>query len=113
MNNKFNLEIKMKEFILDNDTIIINFPKREYILKDKIDTTSLEILELIFLANNTNNNDYIDIILSKISMLDFYLEKSYKRKYINKKLLEKKVYELIAITKMLYGWNNYDRNRER
>ncbi len=45
-------------------------------------------------------------------MLDFYLEKSYKRKYINKKLLEKKVYELIAITKMLYGWKNYDRNRE-
>ncbi len=28
MNNKFNLEIKMKEFILDNDTIIINFPKK-------------------------------------------------------------------------------------
>ena len=111
MNNKFNLEIKMKEFILDNDTIIINFPKREYILKDKIETTSLEILELIFLANNTNNNDYIDIILSKISMLDFYLEKSYKRKYINKKLLEKKVYELTTITKMIYGWKKYDRNR--
>ncbi len=111
MNNKFNLEIKMKEFILDNDTIIINFPKREYILKDKIETTSLEILELIFLANNTNNNEYIDIILSKISMLDFYLEKSYKRKYINKKVLEKKVYELTLITKMIYGWKNYVRDR--
>lgn len=111
MNNKFNLEIKMKEFILDNDTIIINFPKREYILKDKIETTSLEILELIFLANNTNNNEYIDIILSKISMLDFYLEKSYKRKYINKKVLERKVYELTPITKMIYGWKNYVRDR--
>lgn len=111
MNNKFNLEIKMKEFILDNDTIIINFPKREYILKDKIETTSLEILELIFLANNTNNNEYIDIILSKISMLDFYLEKSYKRKYINKKVIERKVYELTLITKMIYGWKNYVRDR--
>ena len=111
MNNKFNLEIKMKEFILDNDTIIINFPKREYILKDKIETTSLEILELIFLANNNNNNEYIDIILSKISMLDFYLEKSYKRKYINKKVLERKVYELTPITKMIYGWKNYVRDR--
>lgn len=111
MNNKFNLEIKMKEFILDNDTIIINFPKKEYILKDKIETTSLEILELIFLANNTNNNEYIDIILSKISMLDFYLEKSYKRKYINKKVLERKVYELTLITKMIYGWKNYVRDR--
>lgn len=111
MNNKFNLEIKMKEFILDNDTIIINFPKKEYILKDKIETTSLEILELIFLANNTNNNEYMDIILSKISMLDFYLEKSYKRKYINKKVLERKVYELTLITKMIYGWKNYVRDR--
>ena len=111
MNNKFNVEIKIKEFILDNDTIIINFPKKEYILKDKIETTSLEILELIFLANNTNNNEYIDIILSKISMLDFYLEKSYKRKYINKKVLERKVYELTLITKMIYGWKNYVRDR--
>ena len=68
-----------------------------------IEKTSLDILELIFLVNNTLDKSYLDIILSKISILDFYLEKSYKKKYINKKLLEKKIYELTTITKMIYG----------
>ena len=44
-------------------------------------------------------------------MLDFYLEKSYKKKYINKKLLERKIYELTTITKMIYGWKKYDRDK--
>ena len=103
MNNNFKIELKLKDFILDLDGILINFPKREYILKDKIEKTSLDILELIFLVNNTLDKSYLDIILSKISMLDFYLEKSYKKKYINKKLLERKIYELTTITKMIYG----------
>lgn len=103
MNNNFKIELKLKDFILDLDGILINFPKREYILKDKIEKTSLDILELIFLVNNTLDKSYLDIILSKISMLDFYLEKSYKKKYISKKLLERKIYELTTITKMIYG----------
>ena len=36
MNNNFKIELKLKDFILDLDGILINFPKREYILKDKI-----------------------------------------------------------------------------
>lgn len=113
MNNNFKIELKLKDFILDLDDILINFPRREYILKDKIEKTSLDILELIFLVNNTLTLDksYLDIILSKISMLDFYLEKSYKKKYINKKLLERKIYELTIITKMIYGWKKYDRDK--
>lgn len=111
MNNNFKIELKLKDFILDLDDILINFPKREYILKDKIEKTSLDILELIFLVNNTLDKSYLDIISSKISMLDFYLEKSYKKKYISKKLLERKVYELTTITKMIYGWKKYDRDK--
>ena len=47
MTNTFNLEIKMKEFILALDEVLINYPKKEYNLKDKIQLTSYEILELI------------------------------------------------------------------
>ena len=47
MTNTFNLEIKMKEIILALDEILINYPKKEYNLKDKIQLTSYEILELI------------------------------------------------------------------
>ena len=56
MTNTFNLEIKMKEFILALDEVLINYPKKEYILKDKIQLTSYEILELIFKANNISSS---------------------------------------------------------
>jgi hypothetical protein len=45
-------------------------------------------------------------IISKISMIDFYIEYSYKMKYISEKLALKKAHELNIITKMLYGWVN-------
>ena len=63
MTNTFNLEIKMKEFILALDEVLINYPKKEYILKDKIQLTSYEILELIFKANNISKNIYVRFLL--------------------------------------------------
>ena len=41
----------MKQFILSLDILLINYPKSEKIFKDKIKSTSYEILELILLAN--------------------------------------------------------------
>ena len=69
MTNTFNLEIKMKEFILALDEVLINYPKKEYNLKDKIQSTSYEILELIFKANNISSiaNNIISFLnLTKI-----------------------------------------------
>ena len=37
-------------------------------------------------------------------MLDFYLEKCLKNKYINSRTCEKLSNELLRITKMIYGW---------
>ena len=39
-------------------------------------------------------------------MLDFYLEKSYKKKYISEKLCQKKSNELLHLSKMVYQWRN-------
>lgn len=39
-------------------------------------------------------------------MLDFYLERCLKKKYITSKVCEKKANELLRITKMVYGWLN-------
>ena len=113
MTNTFNLEIKMKEFILALDEVLINYPKKEYNLKDKIQSTSYEILELIFKANNISSSkeETLNTILVKISMLDFYFEVSYKHKCINKKQLDKYIYKLTFITKLTYGWKNYDSNK--
>ena len=42
-------------------------------------------------------------------MLDFYLERAYKRKYINEKQCLAKSNELEQITKMIYKWIKNER----
>lgn len=100
----------MKQFILSLDEIIINYPNKEMVIKNRLHSDSLDILECIYKANNEENlekkQDLQNIILTKINMLDFYLEKSYKKKYISEKLCQKKSNELIKLSKMVYQWKN-------
>lgn len=105
MNNEFRIVKNMKQFILSLDSILINYPKNEKILKDKIKSTSYELLELILLANLKENKlEEQQLIIVKISMLDFYFEESYKKKYISERQALRKTNELSVITKMMYGW---------
>lgn len=111
MNDRFLVIQKMKSFILLLDDILVNYPKKEYVIKDAIVKEALEILELMFKANvSVEKNSYQIDVLTKLSMLDFYFEKSYKRKYISQKVFQKLMNELTNITKMMYGWMKYDQN---
>ena len=102
---EFRIVNNMKKFILSLDNILINFPKKEKILKDKIKKTSYEILELIYLTNlKEEKREWQQIIISKISMLDFYFEEAFRKEYISEKQCKNKCNELLSITKMLYGW---------
>ena len=47
-NERFQLVIKMKKFVFYLDDILVNYPKREYVLKDAIMRDSLRVLELIY-----------------------------------------------------------------
>ena len=108
MNNNFKIVKNLKNFINSLDNIIINYPRSELIIKNRLLTDSLDILELVYLANNTNDiNNRKDIqrkILSKISMLDFYIERSYKNKYISEKVCINKCNSLNTIARMINGW---------
>lgn len=112
MNNDFLIVKNMKVFINDINKILINYPRCEYVIKNKIEETSLDILEYIYYANNIKEldkkNDIRKLILAKISMLDYYLEYSFKKRYITEKLLYKKSQQLDTITKLLYGWLRSD-----
>lgn len=100
----------MKQFILSLDEIVINYPNKEMVIKNRLNSDSLDILEFIYQANIEEDIEkkkhYQNKILSKISMLDFYLEKSYKKKYISEKLCQKKCNELLKISKMVFQWKN-------
>lgn len=103
--NEFRIIINMKKLIYSLDHVLISFPNKEKILKDKIRDTSFEVLELMKLANIKKEKvDLQEKIISKISMIDFYLEFSFQKKYISERQCKNLCEELSKITKMMYGW---------
>ena len=101
MNDKFIVIKKMKRFIISLNDILVNYPRKELVLKTRIINTSYDTLELINLCNLKKNDSYIEEILSKIFMLDFYLEISYYYKYISESICNKKALELESIRKLI------------
>lgn len=104
--NDFMIVKNIKLFIFSLDDIVINIPNRDRIIKDRLYNTSYDILYLVYRCNyNSDNRDiYYKDILSNISMLDFYLERCLKKRYISSKMCERLSQKLLIITKMIYGW---------
>jgi len=104
MNDRFLVVRHIKEFIYSIDELVVNFPRKDFVIKDRIVNDGLDILELVYIANIDNNKELKIKILSKLSMLDFYLERSYKNNIISEKVLKKYSNKLASITKLIYGW---------
>ena len=67
----------MKKTIIYLDKIVQNFPRTEKVLRDKINNTCFEVLELIYFSNLLDINEriiYQKKIISKIKMVDFFLK---------------------------------------
>ncbi len=110
---KFLIVKHLKNFILDLEKLLVNFPRKEFLTKDLVYKEALNILELVYKANSINEFDkrkeiQIDIV-AKLSMLDFYIERAYKKKYISEKQCINKANELETITKMVYKWIKNER----
>lgn len=108
MNNDFKILKKVKDYIFFLENVIINVPKKDYISKNVIYETSLDILYLTLKANMLKDYseriEYQKEILVLIKMLDFYIERAYYFKHINEASLKKNSAKLTEITKMIYGW---------
>ena len=107
-NNEFKIVIKIKDYIKVIDNYMVNIPKKELYLKNRIYNYSFDLLEEVYQMNNTKkfiNNK----LKSKISMLDYLFEYLYIKKYISEKQLEKIIFKLIEINKMKSSWETkYD-----
>ena len=99
MNDRFLVAKYIKEFIISLDDLVVNFPRKEFVIKDRIINDSMDILEYVYIANISNNKDLKIKILGKISMLDFYLEKSYSSNLISERVLRKYSSKLSNISK--------------
>ena len=97
--NDFKIVKNIKLFIYSLDNIVINIPNKDKVIKEKLYNTSYDILYLVYRCNykSENKNEYYKDILSNISMLDFYLERCLKNKYINNKVCEKLSNNLLII----------------
>ena len=104
--NDFKIVKNIKLFIYSIDNIVINIPNKDRVIKERLYNTSYDILYLVYRCKykSENKNEYYKDILSNISMLDFYLERCLKNKYINNKVCEKLSNNLLIIMKMIYGW---------
>lgn len=103
MKNEFLIVKNIKEFIVSLDNFLSNYPRKEYELRNRLVNTSYDLLELVYQSNYKKNSNF-NIILSKISMLNFYLELSFKKKIINEKRVMNMSNRLLVIRKMIYKW---------
>lgn len=89
--NDFKIVKNIKLFIYSLDNIVINIPNRDKVIKERLYNTSYDILYLVYRCNykSENKEEYYKDILSNISVLDFYLERCLKNKYINNKVYDK------------------------
>lgn len=106
--DKFKILTYFKQFILDLEPLLENIPRKDLYNRDVIKNETRYILFLIFLANTTNDKiikyqSQIEI-LSRLGVLDFYLERAYIYKYINQKQLFIFITKLEKIIKMTRGW---------
>ena len=97
---------KTYEYILKS---LENYPHKYLELKQHIDRTMLDMIELCYISNNGYDKEKNKIIsLSKLSMVDYYLKLSYKQEVISKKKYESISKHLLEIKLMLRSWIKID-----
>ena len=107
MKNNFKLLNCVEKTYWYINKTLINIPKNEIILKTHVDQYMLEIVELTnnYLINESEKirNNNLKLILTKLSMIDFFTLEIYQRNYIKKKKFESITNYIIEIRKLSYG----------
>ena len=106
MNSKFILLSKTNKTIEYYTKIFNNFPKKESLLKQCIESDLYELIENLF-AYNINDSDriktkYLKDFVVKLSMLDFYTKIGYKKKILSKRQFEVICRYIIEARKIAY-----------
>lgn len=104
--------LRVKKTIIYTEKVLINFPKKDIVLKNKIIDSFYNILEDTYkIYIDSNKNLLIKNILIRIRMLDFYLQISLDKELISRKNIKNISLNLRDITSMYYAWLNYNNEK--
>lgn len=103
---KFKVINFIRELIVYIDKYLENFPKKDIEIKNRIKSTSYDILEEAYKANNIekNKSEHIENIIAKIKVIDFLLNLCYDKQIINQKRYVKFGEKMDDILKYCIGW---------
>lgn len=115
MNTNFNVLNRIKKTNLYVEKLIMNFPKKEYILKNNLEKSMFRTIELVFTCNIQDSlrikEKFFKDLVVELAMINYYVEFAYERKFVSKKQREVVGKYLIEIRKMIYGVIQNERNK--
>ena len=118
--DKFKIIVIIKKFVLELDNILVRFPNKEKVLKDRLKSSLYDIIEFIYNANylslDINSNERILLqckILSKLSLIDFFFEEAYKKGYLTESLFHKEINILSDLTTKIKSWMLYEKSNDK
>lgn len=80
--SRFQILKSIKVFILGLEKLLVTFPKKDILTRDRMYSDALDLLEVVIKANYESNtimkHTYQIEALGKVNRLDFYLERAYK-----------------------------------
>lgn len=98
----------IREFIVQIDRELENFPKKDIEIKNRIRNKSFDILELSYEANTTTDKmrkkELLEEVISAVKTIDFMINLSYDKKLISDKKYAKLGNKLNDIIKYISGW---------
>ena len=107
---KFKVIQFIRELLVLIDKQMDNFPNKDIELKNRIRTSSFDLLEISYEANSTQDvelkKNLLNRALAKIKVIDFLLNLSLDKEIINQKRYYKFGNKIDDVTKYIIGWQN-------
>lgn len=105
---KFKVIQFIREMIVRVDKELDNFPKKDMEIKNRIRTSTYDLLELSYEANSSQILEHkkylLTKIIAKVKIIDFLLNLSYEKQLITEKKFFKLAIQLEDIAKYSNGW---------
>lgn len=112
MQDKLLIASKIKKTIEYIDKAVSNYPHGEIILKNKIMDNCYDLLEIVYKANVFKEDKYMKELITKIRMLNYYIEISLEKKLISFKKFENVGKHLLEISKMVNVWMKNEKEKQ-